>query len=135
MDDLLQLIKVLLKIYILILDDEETLLEICPSILKKYLSTQFYLITIKDGDDAFRILRDSNMRFDLIITDIMHLGESCFDIIKFVGKNIPETKVLIISATGGMFSKEQLSLADAYLPKPFKIETDFLDVVKSLLCK
>lgn len=121
------------EIFILILDDEETLLEMYPSILKQYISGQISLITVKDGNDAFRILKYSNIKFDLIITDIMHPGESCFNIIEFVRKSFPETKVLISSAAGGMFSKEQLSLADVYLPKPVKINPDLVDVLKSLL--
>jgi len=121
------------KVKILILDDEETLLAIYPSILKKYFSVHFSLITIKDGDDALRILRDSNINFDLFITDIMHPGKSCFELIEFIRKEFPQTKVLIISAAGGMFSKDQLSLAEAYLPKPVKLDTDFVAVVKGLL--
>mgnify|MGYP005845251173 CR=1 len=91
------------------------------------------MITIKDEKDAFIILKNLNIKFDLIITNIIHPGEFCFDIVEFVRKNFPETKVLISSAAGGMFSKEQLSLADTYLPKPLKINPDLVDVFKSLL--
>jgi len=118
---------------ILILDSEEIFLELFSNILKENLQIPFNIQSTMDGDEALLILLNSKTPFDLFVTDIMHTGNSCFELIEIIRKKFPVTKIVIASAAGGYYTEEQLSLADVYLPKPFNISSTFLKIIKCLL--
>lgn len=118
---------------ILILDDEDSLLDMYSLYLKKYLTSSLSMITIKDGRDALRILRDSNIKFDLLITDIIHPGITCFELIDYIKQHSPKTKTVIISAACGLFSEENLKCANAYFNKPIDFKRDYINEIRQVL--
>ena len=117
---------------ILILDDGEVLLAYYNKLFKDELPYQVSITTVKDGDGAYRILKESNGNFNLMITDILHTGMSTFELIAFIREEFPKMKVLISSSALEMFSQDKLSLADAVIAIPFTNEK-LLDVVSRLL--
>jgi CheY-like chemotaxis protein len=120
------------KINILILDDEDTLLEIYTSILRKCIHGPLSISTTYDGDDALLKIREASEPFDLFITDIRHPGMFCFDLIEILRKEFPSTKILITSAFGEIPDKEKYAQPDVFLHKPVEVK-EFIEVINRLL--
>ena len=118
---------------IVLLDSDQLNIDIFSDAFKRYINIPYNLVQMTDGDEAFKFISELKVQIDLLITDIMHPGRTCFDIIGLIRKRFPEAKVIIISAAGGYFTEEQLSLADVYLPKPFNLNTTFIKIIKCLL--
>ncbi len=114
---------------ILLVEDEKSLNEV----IALNLRLEGYDVTsVSDGQVAIDLL--DQMRFHLIVLDVMLPNVDGFGITEHIRKNNQETQIIIVSAKDATADKIQgLKLgADDYLPKPFDLE-ELLLRVKSLL--
>lgn len=101
---------------ILVVDDE---LPICRSVVST-LADRDYLIDIAlSGEEALK--KDSEMLYDIVITDLMMPGISGIDLLKTVKKKRPTAIVIMITGYPSVKSAvESIKLgAFDYIPKPF----------------
>ena len=112
--------------YILVVDDDSTLLKFFKIHLNKFFSK---VIVVKNAKEAIETLREKEV--DLVLTDIRMPRMDGLQLMKRVRKHDASIPVLIIS--GAMLSKEQAEAADqdsdGYLRKPFSVDDlhDFID--------
>ena len=118
---------------ILILDDCLENHDYYSHILSEYLHDKYYLVQCFDGSEARKKFEENPISYDLFITDIMHVGESTFELIKYLRAAHSHTKIMICSAAGGYYSDDELSLSDVYLVKPVNAKSTFIKIVKLLL--
>ncbi|SFX80937.1 two-component system, OmpR family, response regulator ResD [Thermoactinomyces sp. DSM 45891] len=117
-----------MKPSILIVDDEETMLDLLTMILEQ----DFSITTENDGAKALQLLHQQT--FDLCLLDIMMPWTDGLDLLKqlrSLGNGVP---VIFISARGELEDRvEGLELgADDYITKPFE-PTEVIARVKSVL--
>jgi len=102
--------------HILVIDDDNAIREL----VKEYLDqNNFITSTAIDAEDAAQ--KTKQIKFDLIILDIMMPGKSGLDFLK-ENKQILETPIILLTAKGEATDRiEGLETgADDYLPKPFE---------------
>ncbi len=78
---------------ILIIDDEELFLK--P--LTKFLTLMKYQVNIAT-DGSYGIDLQNSIKFDLIITDLKMKNLNGIEVINFLSKKYPETKIIVVSA-------------------------------------
>ncbi len=117
------------RTHLLLVDDDEEIREL----LGPYLSRDgFQVSAVPDGVAMDKVLADQNV--DLLILDLMLVGEDGLSIAKRVKANRPSLPVLILSARGDTLDRI-LGLeigADDYLPKPFE-PRELLARIRALL--
>jgi DNA-binding response OmpR family regulator len=118
-------------------DDDEELCEEMAEILRQ----EGYSVTSVFNGLAARDLLASN-DYDVVLLDFKMPGMNGFELLRFVKKCKPESRVLLL--TGRHFGHKNLdgdeydaamdivALADGYINKPFDIQ-NVLDTIKSLL--
>ena len=102
--------------HILIIDDDKGIREL----VKEYLDrNNFITSTATDAEDATQ--KTKQIKFDLIILDIMMPGKSGLDFLR-ENKQILDTPIILLTAKGDTKDRiEGLETgADDYLPKPFE---------------
>ena len=102
--------------HILVIDDDNAIREL----VKEYLDqNNFITSTAIDAEDAAQ--KTKQIKFDLIILDIMMPGKSGLDFLK-ENKQILDTPIILLTAKGEATDRiEGLETgADDYLPKPFE---------------
>ena len=102
--------------HILVVDDDDGI----RMLVKQYLNENNFLVTTaKSAEDAKD--KTKNIKFDLIVMDIMMPGESGLEFTK-ENKVILNTPVILLTAKGEASERvEGLETgADDYLPKPFE---------------
>ncbi|MGG4446913.1 response regulator transcription factor [Brevibacillus sp. HB1.2] len=101
---------------ILIVDDEETMLDLLSMILEE----DFSVSTASDGTMALQLLH--NEAFHLCLLDIMMPWTDGFDVLKELRRTGDKTPVILISARGELEDRVVgLELgADDYITKPFE---------------
>ena len=112
---------------ILIVDDDPDILES----LRLMLSLKNYEVeTLSKGQEEFK----TNFQPDLFLLDVWLSGEDGRDICKKL-KTTPETQnipVIMISASHALKNSVLEVGADAFIPKPFEMET-LLGVINELI--
>ena len=115
---------------ILVLDDEPDLLELLSALLT---GASYHVHTAQTAEDMEIYLKEKKLP-DLLVLDMLLAGSHGGDLVRNLKagvhtRNIP---ILVISAHPGAEQEARARGADAFLSKPFDIDT-FLALVKSLL--
>ena len=107
-----------MKIKILIVDDDKTLL----SALKSVLDQENDVTVCNDGKKAIELCR--NEKFDLIITDLMMPGANGLEVLTETRKIDPDSLVVLITGFASLETAVQAIREGAYdyITKPFKLE-------------
>ena len=116
--------------HILVVDDDKGIREL----VKEYLDrNNFITSTATDAEDATQKIKQ--IKFDLIILDIMMPGKSGLDFLR-ENKQILDTPIILLTAKGEATDRiEGLETgADDYLPKPFEPK-ELLLRIKNILEK
>lgn len=114
---------------ILVVEDEPTM----AMGLKDNLEFENYTVeTVANGNDGLNKIRD--VKFDLVLLDVMLPGISGFDICKTIRKEGIKTPIILLTAKGEEIDKVLgLELgADDYITKPFSVR-ELLARVKAVL--
>ena len=113
---------------ILIVDDEEAVLHVLKSSLRK-LGDDYEVETTVNGFSALAYLRDRP--FDLVITDYRMDDMDGMELMNTIRADWPETRVILITAYGNDELEKEAKKLDAYkyLLKPLEIN-EFRKVVK-----
>ncbi len=105
--------------YILVVDDDSTLLKFFKIHLNKFFSR---VIVVKNAKEAIDTLREKEI--DLVLSDIRMPRMDGLQLMKRVRKHDPAIPMLMIS--GALLSEEQSTAAgedaDGYLRKPFSVD-------------
>jgi DNA-binding NtrC family response regulator len=104
---------------ILLIEDEKILRISLSKMLQK---AGYAVFPCENGLKAIDILEKE--MFDLVLTDIRLPGKSGMDILKYIQKNYPNTKVILMTAFGSVESAVNALKVGAsdYLTKPFSQE-------------
>ena len=107
-----------MKLNILIVDDDKTLL----SALKTVLVKENNVTICNDGKKAIELCQ--NKKFDLIITDLMMPGASGLEVLTETRKIDPDCLVVLITGFASLETAVQAIREGAYdyITKPFKLE-------------
>ena len=107
-----------MKLKILIVDDDKTLL----SALKTVLDQENYVTVCNNGKKAIELCQ--NEKFDLIITDLMMPGASGLEVLTETKKIDPGSLVVLITGFASLETAVQAIREGAYdyITKPFKLE-------------
>lgn len=107
------------KMYILIVEDENSLAELISDRLRK---EKYFTDISNDGEDGY--YRASTGAYDLIILDVMLPNMNGFEILKQLRKNHIDSKIIMLTAKSMIEDKlEGLENgANDYLTKPFHID-------------
>lgn len=112
--------------YILVVDDDNTLLKFFKIHLNKFFSR---VIVVKNAKEAINTLREREI--DLVVTDIRMPRMDGFQLMRRIRKHDASIPVLVVS--GALLTAEQKQqahkTADGYLKKPFSVDElhNFLD--------
>jgi DNA-binding response OmpR family regulator len=105
--------------YILVVDDDNTLLKFFKIHLNKFFSR---VIVVKNAKEAIDTLREKEI--DLVLTDIRMPRMDGLQLMKRIRRHDSSIPVLIIS--GALLTEEQSQVAeddaDGYLRKPFSVD-------------
>lgn len=105
--------------YILVVDDDNTLLKFFKIHLNKFFSR---VIVVKNAKEAIDTLREKEI--DLVLSDIRMPRMDGLQLMKRVRKHDPSIPMLLIS--GALLTDEQAKSADddadGYLRKPFSVD-------------
>jgi len=111
-------------------DDDENILEVMDSILKRKLKSVY---TAKNGKEALELIRE--IKPDIVITDINMPIMDGLEMIKAVrGFGNGFTDIPIIAVTAYRDEEYFTELADIYLYKPIKVK-ELLDTIEELVSK
>ncbi len=118
------------KIHILVVDDDNRIREL----IKEYLNEHHFIVSTAIDALSAKIKMEQ-LKFDLIILDVMMPGQSGFDLTKEIKKNnnIP---IILLTAKGEVENRiKGLELgADDYLAKPFEPK-ELLLRIKNIISK
>lgn len=105
---------------LLVVDDEHDLTEL----LSEFLGSEGYDIkTAVDGEQAIRILEAE--RFDAVLLDILMPKRNGIDVLKYITKNHPATKTVMVTGHSDLRSAveaRQLGAAE-FITKPYHLQT------------
>jgi two-component system NtrC family response regulator len=105
--------------YILVVDDDNTLLKFFKIHLNKFFSR---VIVVKNAKEAIDTLREKEI--DLVLSDIRMPRMDGLQLMKRVRKHDPAIPMLLIS--GALLEEDQVKTAeeeaDGYLRKPFSVD-------------
>jgi len=114
---------------ILVVDDEDAL----RTVLSTELSSAGYKVgTATDGDEA--ITEVQNQKYDLILLDIKMQRVDGFEVLKFVKKNYPATKVIMLTGFADLknaIESKKLGAED-FVSKPYDL-VDLLTTIERVL--
>lgn len=117
--------------WVLIVDDEESILSVLKNSLKKFGSA-FHVETASSGALALEILAKQSI--DLVVTDYRMEDINGLELIEAVHALQPDARVILMTAFGnsGLESEASRLQAFRYLTKPLEITT-FREIVKEAL--
>jgi DNA-binding NtrC family response regulator len=101
---------------LLVVDDERDMLDCVAEVL----SPHFDLTLARNGADALRRLREQ--RFDAVVLDLKMDGEDGFDVLQYLSREQPRTRVLIASGLPRLDRIAERYGAIDWLAKPYHIE-------------
>jgi DNA-binding NtrC family response regulator len=106
------------EVRVLILDDEQIVCDrLKPALEKLGFLTEAYT----DSEQA--VARLAAQRFDVLVTDLKMPGVGGMDVLSFVQKHSPATKVIVITGFATTETAERALAQGAveFIPKPFKM--------------
>jgi DNA-binding NtrC family response regulator len=115
---------------ILVVDTQESILEVCENSLRKLPETEVYL----EKDSSAALERLSGNSIDLLVADIPSQGNDGNDLFRFARRNDPNMPILLLTDQATVRTAVEcmkLGAAD-YITKPF-FPDDFLATVRHLL--
>jgi len=114
---------------ILVVDDEEAL----RTVLSTELGSEGYKVeAASDGDEAISIVQ--NRQFDLVLLDIKMPRVDGFEVLKFIKKNHPQMKVIMLTAFADLknaIESKKLGAED-FISKPYDL-VDLLTTIERVL--
>ena len=117
------------KSRVLVVDDEEAL----RTVLGSELSGEGYEVnTASDGDEAISMVQ--NKKFDLLLLDIKMPKVDGFEVLKFVKKNFPAIKVIMLTGFADLknaIESKKLGAED-FVSKPYDL-VDLLTTIERVL--
>ena len=103
---------------ILIIDDQIEICSVVKEMLIKIIDGKIEICT--KGKDAFNLLKTNS--YDMVVTDIAMPDLNGIELIKYIKKFKPETKVIAMTGWDGSIDKEKDNKPNYILSKPFTIE-------------
>jgi DNA-binding NtrC family response regulator len=117
------------KSRLLVVDDEEAL----RTVLSSELSSEGYDVeAASDGDEAITKVQKSN--FDLVLLDIKMPKVDGFEVLKFIKKNSPKVKVIMLTGFADLknaIESKKLGAED-FVSKPYDL-VDLLTTIERVL--
>ena len=104
------------KLHILVVDDDDRI----RNLLKDYLSENQYIVSTAENADQAKF-KIEQIRFDILILDVMMPGQNGYDLTKEIKRQI-KVPIILLTAKGEVENRiKGLELgADDYLGKPFE---------------
>jgi CheY-like chemotaxis protein/predicted regulator of Ras-like GTPase activity (Roadblock/LC7/MglB family) len=114
--------------WILIVDDEESILAVVINSLNKH-SQEYHAVTVTNGQAALEQIQLRH--FDLVVTDFRMAGMDGLQLLGQIQLVSPGTRVILMTAYANSAVEAEASRLNAYryLTKPFEIDA-FLKIVK-----
>ncbi len=119
---------------VLVVDDEEALRFLLASELE---AEAFEVLSAGDGDEAIDLVRrksEQGDHFDVVLLDIKMPRVDGFEVLKYVKGNIPETKVIMLTAYADVKNAiESLRLgASDFVSKPYDLDDILTSINRAL---
>ncbi|HEY9165373.1 MAG TPA: response regulator [Candidatus Kryptonia bacterium] len=119
---------------VLVVDDEEALRFLLASELE---AEAFEVQSAGDGDEAIEFVRKKNEqgdRYDVVLLDIKMPKVDGFEVLKYVKVNVPETKVIMLTAYADVKNAiESLRLgASDFVSKPYDLDDILTSINRAL---
>ena len=115
---------------ILVVDDEEIVLSLAETILKKY---GYKVLTAVDGEKSLDIYKEKVGSIDAVILDLTMPEMSGKMVLERMLEISPDVKIIISSGHSEKYAREGiLSLAKGYVKKPYKL-SDLAQTVRVVL--
>ena len=117
------------KSRILVVDDEDALRMVLSSELS---SSGYEVATASDGDEAITVIQ--NKKFDLVLLDIKMPKVDGFEVLKFVKKNYPTMKVIMLTGFADLKNaiESKKHGAEDFVSKPYDL-VDLLTTIERVL--
>ena len=114
--------------WILIVDDEESILTVLKSSLKR-LGQEYRVVTVTNGQAALEQIKQRP--FDLVVTDYKMAGLDGLRLLEQIRLERPDTRVILMTAYGSSSVEAEASRLKAYryIAKPLEINA-FREIVK-----
>ena len=107
--------------YVLVVDDEKTLLEVIKTGLNKF-KNQFTVITCQNGREAIEVLESQSI--DLVVTDIKMPEIDGLELLAYMTANFPSLPAIVMSGFGTPENMQKLDELGIYLfmDKPLSLK-------------
>jgi DNA-binding NtrC family response regulator len=117
------------KSHILVVDDEDALRMVLSSELT---SSGYDVTTASDGDEAINVIQSK--KFDLVLLDIKMPRVDGFEVLKFVKKNYPTVKVIMLTGFADLKNaiESKKHGAEDFVSKPYDL-VDLLTTIERVL--
>jgi DNA-binding NtrC family response regulator len=117
------------KSHVLVVDDEEALRTVLGSELA---NSGYDVSTASDGDEAISVIQ--NKKFDLVLLDIKMPNVDGFEVLKFVKKNFPKLKVIMLTGFADLKNaiESKKHGAEDFVSKPYDL-VDLLTTIERVL--
>ncbi|MBI4811376.1 MAG: response regulator [Ignavibacteriales bacterium] len=117
------------KSCILVVDDEEALRTVLGSEL---MNAGYEVATASDGDEAISVVQKK--KFDLVLLDIKMPKVDGFEVLKFIKKNLPVIKVIMLTGFADLKNaiESKKHGAEDFVSKPYDL-VDLLTTIERVL--
>ena len=117
------------KSRVLVVDDEDALRMVLSSELS---SSGYEVATASDGDEAITVIQ--NKKFDLVLLDIKMPKVDGFEVLKFIKKNYPSVKVIMLTGFADLKNaiESKKHGAEDFVSKPYDL-VDLLTTIERVL--
>jgi DNA-binding NtrC family response regulator len=114
---------------ILVVDDEEALRSVLSTEL---VNSGYEVSTAADGDEAISSVQ--NKKFDLVLLDIKMPRVDGFEVLKFIKKSYPSTKVIMLTGFADLKNaiESKKHGAEDFVSKPYDL-VDLLTTIERVL--
>jgi len=116
---------------ILLVDDDETTLEIVTDMLSRF---GYNIIRANNGESALDVIKQKETLIHLVILDMNMPGMNGRDCLKEIKKISSQMKVIISTGDPGTLSEEESGQnnLEGYIAKPFRLQ-DILTQIRDVL--
>ena len=117
------------KSRVLVVDDEDALRMVLSSELS---SSGYEVATASDGDEAITVIQ--NKKFDLVLLDIKMPKVDGFEVLKFIKKNYPVMKVIMLTGFADLKNaiESKKHGAEDFVSKPYDL-VDLLTTIERVI--